>query len=141
MELVGDSEDMQKDSYSKAQRSYQEGTDEEGITLFTIFNRLIAAIFFPSSSDPVFHRIKAALSHNIPLLRVASKNTAHNVLLWTRRGSPLRALLVVSVRILSRLLTFCAQSFSLVFFFFLLSVSSLYFPFFRLFLCFLLSVL
>ncbi|KAL8472366.1 hypothetical protein ACS0TY_028919 [Phlomoides rotata] len=68
-------------------------------TLYTILYRLIAAIFFPgpNSSVPLSQRIKASLSDNIPLLRDASRNTAHHVLLWTRRGSPLRALLVVSV--------------------------------------------
>ncbi|KAG6392666.1 hypothetical protein SASPL_146890 [Salvia splendens] len=65
----------------------------------TLLNRLIAAIFFPSpnSSPPLLHRIKTALAENVPLLRDASKNTAARVLQWTRRGSPLRALLVVSV--------------------------------------------
>lgn len=69
------------------------------LTLCTVLNRLIAAIFFPgpNSSVPLLHRIKASLSENIPLLRDASRNTAHHVLLWTRRGTPLRALLVVSV--------------------------------------------
>lgn len=71
----------------------------QDLTLLTILNRLIAAIFFPSpnSSAPLLHRIKTALAENVPLLRDASKNTAARVLEWTRRGSPLRALLVVSV--------------------------------------------
>ncbi|KAK8711942.1 hypothetical protein V6N13_147198 [Hibiscus sabdariffa] len=34
---------------------------------------------------------------NRPRLRKASRNTGRNVQLWTRRGSPLRALLVISV--------------------------------------------
>lgn len=69
------------------------------LTLYTILNRLIAAIFFPgpNSSVPLSQRIKTSLSDNVPLLRDASRNTAHHVLLWTRRGTPLRALLVVSV--------------------------------------------
>ncbi|XP_073274762.1 uncharacterized protein [Primulina huaijiensis] len=72
------------------------------LTLYTIVNRLITAIFFPNSdsgyaSVPLLQRIKASLSDNIPLLRDASRNTARYIIAWTRRGSPLRALFVVSV--------------------------------------------
>ncbi|KAI3462203.1 hypothetical protein Pfo_018866 [Paulownia fortunei] len=75
----------------------EEGTQE--LTLYTILNRLIAAVFFPDpdSSAPLLQRIKSSLSVNIPLLREASRNTGRHVLIWTRRGSPFRALLVVSV--------------------------------------------
>lgn len=77
----------------------RDGDDGKDLTLCTILNRLIAAIFFPgpNSSVPLLQRIKASLSENVPLLRDAFRNTAHHVLLWTRRGTPLRALLVVSV--------------------------------------------
>ncbi|KAL1569758.1 hypothetical protein AAHA92_01197 [Salvia divinorum] len=73
--------------------------DSQDLTLFTLLNRLIAAVFSPSpnSSTPLLHRLKTALSDNIPLLRDASNNTAARLLQWTRRGSPLRALFVVSV--------------------------------------------
>ncbi|KAK6127435.1 hypothetical protein DH2020_013745 [Rehmannia glutinosa] len=75
----------------------EEGKQE--LTLYTIFNRLIAAVFFPDpdSHAPLLQRIKSSLSDNIPLLREASSNTGRHVLIWTRRGSPFRALLVVSV--------------------------------------------
>ncbi|KAK4430453.1 hypothetical protein Salat_1346000 [Sesamum alatum] len=84
------------------------GETEQGskdLTLYTIFSRLVAAAFFPdpSSSTPMLQRIKAALSVYVPLLPDASRNTARNVLSWTRRGSPLRALLVVSVGTISLL--------------------------------------
>ncbi|KAA8547674.1 hypothetical protein F0562_004103 [Nyssa sinensis] len=77
-------------------------THQEEVTLYGVFHRLIADIFFPDpnsnyASTPVFVRIKSSLSENVPLLPSASRNTGRNVLLWTRRGSPLRALLVVSV--------------------------------------------
>ncbi|KAL3527421.1 hypothetical protein ACH5RR_012077 [Cinchona calisaya] len=88
------------------------------ITLYTIFNRLISAIFFPNSdcaSSPLLHRIKVALSHNIPLLSVAFKNTANHILLWTRRGSHFRALLVVSVGTIALL---ALTGFAVVMFFF-----------------------
>ncbi|XP_027079407.1 uncharacterized protein [Coffea arabica] len=92
VEVAGDGEDK-KDFYAK-----RTSRQEEETTLYTVFNRLIAAMFFPSSaSAPLLRRSKAALSENVPLLRLATKNTARHVLLWTRRGSPLRALLVVSV--------------------------------------------
>ncbi|KAL2252545.1 uncharacterized protein LOC105167768 [Sesamum indicum] len=82
------------------------GESEQGtkdVTLYTIFSRLIAAAFFPdpSSSGPMLQRVKASLSVNVPLLRDASRNTGRNVLSWTRRGSPLRSLLVVSVGTIS----------------------------------------
>lgn len=71
------------------------------LTLLTILNRLIAAVFFPGpdSSAPLQQRVKAALSENVPLLRDASRNTGARVLEWTRRGSPLRALFAVSVSV------------------------------------------
>ncbi|KAL1536854.1 hypothetical protein AAHA92_29435 [Salvia divinorum] len=77
----------------------EDSENQQDLTLFTLLNRLIAAIFFPSpnSSAPLLQRIKTAIAENIPLLRDASKNTAARALQWTRRGSPLRALFVVSV--------------------------------------------
>ncbi|KAF3444270.1 hypothetical protein FNV43_RR13960 [Rhamnella rubrinervis] len=70
-------------------------------TLFCVLCRLISSIIAPDPStlgDTRFlQRIKNSLAENVPLLRQASRNTARNVFLWTRRGSPLRALLVISV--------------------------------------------
>ncbi|XP_009370090.2 uncharacterized protein LOC103959464 isoform X2 [Pyrus x bretschneideri] len=71
-------------------------------TLYGIFHRLIVEILFPGSTSagaaaPLFQRIKTSLAKNGPLLHEASRNSGRNVLLWTRRGSPLRALLVISV--------------------------------------------
>ncbi|XP_062107691.1 uncharacterized protein LOC133818683 [Humulus lupulus] len=68
-------------------------------TLCTVLRRLISLIFLPDadSATPLLQRIKASLAENAPLLPEASSNTARHVLLWTRRGSPLRALLVISV--------------------------------------------
>lgn len=73
--------------------------DDEEVTLYGVVNRLISSILFPDpkTSSTLVHRIKASVSSNVPLLRDASKNTGRDVLQWTRRGSPLRALLVVSV--------------------------------------------
>lgn len=69
------------------------------LSLYSIFSRLIAAVFFPDpeSSVPLLQRIKSSLSDNIPLLREASTNTGRRVLIWVRLGTPFRALLVASV--------------------------------------------
>ena len=69
-------------------------------TLYSVFHRFLSAILFPDHGTdpaPLLHRIKTSVAHNVPLLREAAGNTARNVLIWTRRGSPLRALLVISV--------------------------------------------
>lgn len=70
-------------------------------TLFDVLHRLMSDIISPDPSTlgdtPFLHRVKTSLADNVPHLRQASKNTARDVLLWTRRGSPLRALLVISV--------------------------------------------
>ncbi|KAM5558100.1 hypothetical protein ABKV19_020040 [Rosa sericea] len=71
----------------------------EDDTLLGVVNRAIGAILFPdpNSGAPLFHRIKTSLAENGPLFREASRNTGRSVLIWTRQGSPLRALLVISV--------------------------------------------
>ena len=67
-------------------------------TLYSVIRRLISEILFPDASDsPLLQRIKTSIAENGPLLPEACRNTGNNVLLWTRRGSPLRALLVISV--------------------------------------------
>lgn len=71
-------------------------------TLYGVLYRLIARIVFPdpNSSDgstPLLKRAKISLTENCSPLREASKQTGQNILLWTRSGSPLRALLVISV--------------------------------------------
>ncbi|XP_043696037.1 uncharacterized protein LOC122646529 [Telopea speciosissima] len=71
-------------------------------TLFGVLHRFFAEIFFldPNSSaasSSLLERIKASVSHNAPLLCQGFKNSSQDLLQWTRRGSPLRAILVVSV--------------------------------------------
>lgn len=75
---------------------------EEGEeTLYGVLRRLTSEIVFPDGEQrgrtTLLHRIKASVAENGPLLREASGNTGRKVLHWTRRGSPLRALLVISV--------------------------------------------
>ncbi|KAL6993274.1 hypothetical protein U1Q18_011389 [Sarracenia purpurea var. burkii] len=74
-------------------------SQDEEVTISGILRCLVADIFFPDPDRPtsVIHRIKASLLDNAPLFREASRNTGRDVLLWTRRGGPFRALLVVSV--------------------------------------------
>lgn len=68
-------------------------------TLYDVLHRMLSTIFFSDSdgSEPLLQRIKNSLSDNGPLLKDATSNTGRKILLWTRRGSPLRALLVISV--------------------------------------------
>ncbi|XP_015880120.3 uncharacterized protein LOC107416176 [Ziziphus jujuba] len=87
VELIGDDENSDK-------------SNRRDETLLGVLHRLISDIISPDPSSlgdtPFIHRVKTSLAHNVPHLHQASKNTARNVLLWTRRGSPLRALLVIS---------------------------------------------
>ncbi|KAL5811824.1 hypothetical protein ACOSQ3_026774 [Xanthoceras sorbifolium] len=71
-------------------------------TLYVVLHRLISTILFPdhdtaAASAPLLNRVKISVSENGPRLSEASRNTARNVLVWTRRGSPFRAALVISV--------------------------------------------
>ncbi|XP_022770026.1 uncharacterized protein LOC111313619 [Durio zibethinus] len=92
-------------------------------TLYGVLLSLISMIIFPdassSASTPLLQRIKISVSENGPRLSEASKNTGRTVQLWTRRGSPLRALLVISVGTIT-LLTLAGL---LVFMFFFLAAT------------------
>ncbi|XP_062150846.1 uncharacterized protein LOC133859455 [Alnus glutinosa] len=85
----------------RTHRGRGEEEEEEEESLYGVFRRLISEIFFPDGEQrgraSLLHRIKASVAENGPLLREASGNTGRKVLSWTRRGSPLRALLVISV--------------------------------------------
>ncbi|KAE8713353.1 KANADI like transcription factor, putative isoform 1 [Hibiscus syriacus] len=72
-------------------------------TLHEALHRLVSSIIYPeaSASEPLLQRIKISVSENVPRLGEASRNTSRSVLQWTRRGSPLRALLVISVGTIS----------------------------------------
>ncbi|GAV58460.1 hypothetical protein CFOL_v3_01994 [Cephalotus follicularis] len=76
------------------------GTHQREETLYSVLHHLTTSIIYPDhnkAAKPLLNRIKHSLSENGPLLRDASRNTGKNVLLWTRRGTPFRALLVISV--------------------------------------------
>ncbi|KAI6670649.1 hypothetical protein NL676_005534 [Syzygium grande] len=64
--------------------------------------RMIATVLFPdhasrASGEPLVRRIKISLADDGPVLREASRQSGRRVLIWARQGSPLRALLVVSI--------------------------------------------
>ncbi|KAI3855802.1 hypothetical protein MKX03_014797 [Papaver bracteatum] len=74
---------------------------EEETTLYTLFHSLFTQIFFPDNNDGtsiplLLKRTKKSVCRNAPYLRQATKNSTNNLLLWTRQGSPFRALLVIS---------------------------------------------
>lgn len=99
-EKFDDGETIDSTNFKKSLKGMnQEKEEEEGVTLVDIFNRFVSAIFSSDSNNngQLTQRIKGCVSENVPLLHQASKNTAHHVYNWTRKGSPLRALLVVSV--------------------------------------------
>ncbi|MCD7453687.1 hypothetical protein HAX54_021878 [Datura stramonium] len=91
-----DGETVDSTNFKKTSKGMNQEEDEKGVTLFDIFNRIVTAIF-SSDNGPLIQRIRGSVSENVPLIHQASKNTARNVYSWTRKGSPLRALLVVSV--------------------------------------------
>lgn len=78
-------------------------SSQEEYTLYAVLRSMIVAILFPdrqssaSSSNSLLHRIRASFSEHGPHLQQASRNTGRQVVLWTRRGSPLRAILVICV--------------------------------------------
>ncbi|CAL0317716.1 unnamed protein product [Lupinus luteus] len=76
----------------------QKKTTKE-IHLLQLLQFSILSILFPKPGNtvPVLQRIKTSLARDVPLIPEASRNTAHHILLWTRAGTPLRSLLVISV--------------------------------------------
>ncbi|OIW02643.1 hypothetical protein TanjilG_29419 [Lupinus angustifolius] len=76
----------------------QKNTTKE-IHLLQLLQFFILSILFPKPGNtvPLLHRIKTSLARDVPLIPEASRNTAHYILLWTRAGTPLRSLLVISV--------------------------------------------
>lgn len=69
-------------------------------TLYDVLHRSVTMILPDASSTesaPLLQRIKISVTENGPRLGKASRNTGQTLLQWTRRGSPLRALLVISV--------------------------------------------
>ncbi|CAO2210992.1 unnamed protein product [Urochloa humidicola] len=93
------------------------GGQEEGDTLPGVVRGFVDGVWCPGGGDePLLRRIKAASRDAAPRLRGASRNSARDLLEWTRRGSGLRAILVISVGTI----TLIALTGLLIFMFFLL---------------------
>lgn len=76
--------------------------DEDLKSLYSLICLTIGSILFPDSktgdaSSSFLERMKNSVAENGPKLREASARTGHEILLWTRKGSSLRALLVITV--------------------------------------------
>ncbi|MED6155004.1 hypothetical protein PIB30_001686 [Stylosanthes scabra] len=78
---------------------------EEEVKLHHVLNDVVSLILFPepTNSAPLLNRINTSFSLNAPLIPQASRNTARDILHWTRAGSPLRSLLLISVGTISLL--------------------------------------
>lgn len=72
-------------------------------SLYSLLCIMIGSILFPdpktrdASSSSLLQRIRNSVADYGPKLREASRKTSRDILQWTRRGSPLRALLVITV--------------------------------------------
>ena len=70
-------------------------------TLYGALRGFVAGVFSSDGGDspppPVLKRVKRSFEEQAPYLREASRNSANDLLRWTREGSPLRALFVISV--------------------------------------------
>ncbi|GAB2287697.1 hypothetical protein Dimus_022061 [Dionaea muscipula] len=82
--------------------------EEEEEHLYRLVKELLWSIFFPEPSSSLagtslYHRAKVSLYRDLPRVREASRATGSSILKWTRGGSSLRALLVISVGTISLL--------------------------------------
>ncbi|KAL8137555.1 hypothetical protein V2J09_003556 [Rumex salicifolius] len=96
------------------------GKMDHGDNVLAVVKGLLWSIFFPEpisdlSGTSFFYRAKTCLRRDFPRLRESSKSAGMDILSWTRRGSPLRALLVLSVGAIS-LLTLTGVSVFMLFF-------------------------
>ncbi|KAE9596122.1 hypothetical protein Lal_00030977 [Lupinus albus] len=103
------------------ERSFQKNKTTKDINLLQLLQLFISPILFPESGNTVtlLHRIKTSLSHNVPLIPEASRNTVHHLLQWTRAGTPFRPLLLISVGTI----TFVALTGLVVFLLFLVAAT------------------
>ncbi|KAK8954524.1 hypothetical protein KSP39_PZI002817 [Platanthera zijinensis] len=72
------------------------GSGGDGEHLGGVLRDLLSG-FAADGQTPLSRRIRVSISTNAPRLKGASRNSAQALLYWTRQGSPLRALLVISV--------------------------------------------
>jgi hypothetical protein len=67
-------------------------------TLPGVLRSFVDGVWSPGADgDPLLRRLRTASCESAPRLREASKNSARDLLAWTKQGSGLRAILVISV--------------------------------------------
>ncbi|KAK1277919.1 hypothetical protein QJS04_geneDACA017199 [Acorus gramineus] len=69
----------------------------DGPTLYGLLCTTLSTVFSADSSSSLFYKVKTACADGGPRVAEACRNTARDVLIWTRKGGTFRALLVVSV--------------------------------------------
>ncbi|CAH8271297.1 unnamed protein product [Arabidopsis lyrata] len=94
--------------------------DEDLKSLYSLICLTIGSILFPDSktgdaSSSFLERVRNSVAENGPKLREASERTGREILLWTRRGSSLRALLVITMGTIVLLTTMALVVFTLFF--------------------------
>ncbi|KAJ4912175.1 Uncharacterized protein Rs2_06796 [Raphanus sativus] len=95
--------------------------DDDSESLYSLLCITIGSILFPdsktgyASSSSLLQRIRNSFAENGPKLREASRKTSREVLQWTRRGSPLRALLVITIGTIVLVTTMALVVFTLFF--------------------------
>ncbi|KAI9071695.1 hypothetical protein K1719_046343 [Acacia pycnantha] len=97
-DLDGAPQTTTKDVGGASQTKTKGGSANERETLYEILHHVVSEIFVADQGynrAPLLHRIKTSVSQYAPRIHKASMNTAQDVLLWTRQGSPLRALFVI----------------------------------------------
>ncbi|TVU05800.1 hypothetical protein EJB05_48983 [Eragrostis curvula] len=70
---------------------------EDEDTLPGVLRSFVDGVFAAGGDEPLLRRLRAASCEAAPRVREASRNSARDLLEWTRRGSGLRAILVISV--------------------------------------------
>ncbi|CAL9230536.1 unnamed protein product [Arabidopsis halleri] len=108
-----------KNGYRKPD-SVEKEEDEDLRSLYSLICLTIGSILFPDSktgdASPSFlERVRNSVTENGPKLREASERTGREILLWTRRGSYLRALLVITMGTIVLLTTMALVVFTLFF--------------------------
>lgn len=91
-----------------------ERNGNENETLDGLFRRFVESIVRPEDPNtPIIRRITVSCVDTAPHLKEASRNTASDVIQWSREGnSPLRALFAISVSILLSCFTCTKNPFS-----------------------------
>ncbi|KAG2333796.1 hypothetical protein Bca4012_016579 [Brassica carinata] len=100
----------------------EEEDEDDSESLYSLLCITIGSILFPdpktgdaSSSSSLLQRMRNSVAENGPKLREASRKTSRDILQWTRQGSPLRALLVITMGTIGLLTTIAMIVFALFF--------------------------